>query len=466
MHNHTTTACISFVLTGLLIGMPNSSFAKLVTWQDPTPSALAPFNHSAKQVAELANDDILLYSHVPKAIQYSDLSGTRSYKNAQYSSAALVLNATPEQVYNTLKNYAGYAGLFPTLKKAEVLETNTSDTSAQEQISQVKYQVSIPTPIKVLNFDEDITLQHHLTKNSMSSLVIDSPFPHGMGKFEWFALGKNKTLITLTHWNDLNVSKGFLISTLLKAMPEIKTGIPYSANTFALEALNEKFNGKAKAVKLGAGKVPEKLTTLAEYQHLIQLSKKSKQPITFVHRSTAVPYKHGDENLRFSTSYQYFSAKSDQSKQLLSPNIFKTLFSNQVKSVKLIQNQDQLKSQDAIYDIRVGLGVINIPFSARIRFVDLAKNSSENSLANSPENSLENHVDMYAVGGDVKLMKSRMSVKDFGSGSVWKVIAAGKIHKDAPFLLRAMRSLPYHDVLPSASMASVVSAKADAKLGL
>ena len=67
---------------------------------------------------------------------------------------------------------------------------------------------------------------------------------------------------------------------------------------------------------------------------------------------------------------------------------------------------------------------------------------------------------MYAVGGDVKFMKSRMSVKDFGSGSVWKITAAGKIDDDAPFLLRAMRSLPYHDVLPSASMASVVSAKA------
>ena len=80
----------------------------------------------------------------------------------------------------------------------------------------------------------------------MSLLIIDSPFPHGMGKFEWFALGNNKTLVTLTHWNDLDVTKGFLITTLLKAMPEIKTGIPYGANTFALEALNEKFNGKAK----------------------------------------------------------------------------------------------------------------------------------------------------------------------------------------------------------------------------
>ncbi len=314
----------------------------------------------------------------------------------------------------------------------------------------MEYRVSVPTPIKVLNFNEDVTLQHHLTKNSMSSLIIDSPFPHGMGKFEWFALGNNKTLVTLTHWNDLDVTKGFLITTLLKAMPEIKTGIPYSANTFALEALNEKFNGKAKAVKLSAGKMPEKLTTLAEYKHLVQLSKKTKQPITFVHRPYAVPYKHGKEDLRFSTSYQYFSAKSEKSKQLLSPNVFKTLFSNQVKSVKLIQNQDQLKSQDAIYDIRVGLGVINIPFSSRIRFVDLA----------------ENQVDMYAVGGDVKFMKSRMSVKDFGSGSVWKITAAGKIDDDAPFLLRAMRSLPYHDVLPSASMASVVSAKAETKLGL
>lgn len=430
--------------------MPLCTYAKLVDWQDPTPSALAPFNNSAKQVANVANDDIFIYSHVPQAIKYTDKSGTRNYKSAQYCSAALVVNATPEQVYNTLKNYSGYVGLFPTLKKAKVLESNKDDTKAQEEISQVEYRVSVPTPIKVLNFNEDVTLQHHLTKNSMSSLVIDSPFPHGMGKFEWFALGNNKTLVTLTHWNDLDVTKGFLITTLLKAMPEIKTGIPYAANTFALEALNEKFNGKAKAVKLSAGKMPEKLTTLAEYKHLVQLSKKTKQPITFVHRPYGVPYKHGKEDLRFSTSYQYFSAKSEKSKQLLSPNVFKTLFSNQVKSVKLIQNQDQLKSQDAIYDIRVGLGVISIPFSSRIRFVDLA----------------ENQVDMYAVGGDVKFMKSRMSVKDFESGSVWKITAAGKIDDDAPFLLRAMRSLPYHDVLPSASMASVINAKATEKLGL
>lgn len=121
---------------------------------------------------------------MPKAIKYTDKSGTRNYKSAQYSSAALVVNATPKQVYNTLKNYSGYVGLFPTLKKAKVLESNKADTLAQEEISQVEYRVSVPTPIKVLNFNEDVTLQHHLTKNSMSSLVIDSPFPHGMGKFE------------------------------------------------------------------------------------------------------------------------------------------------------------------------------------------------------------------------------------------------------------------------------------------
>ena len=118
--------------------LPLCTYAKLVDWQDPTPSALAPFNNSAKQVANVANDDIFIYSHVPKAIQYTDKAGSRSYKSAQYSSAALVVNATPEQVYNTLKNYSGYVGLFPTLKKAKVLESNKADTLAQEEISQVE----------------------------------------------------------------------------------------------------------------------------------------------------------------------------------------------------------------------------------------------------------------------------------------------------------------------------------------
>ena len=51
-------------------------------------------------------------------------------------------------------------------------------------------------PIPILNFKENVVMQHHLTANSISTLVLDAPIPYGAGKIEWFDLGANKTLIT------------------------------------------------------------------------------------------------------------------------------------------------------------------------------------------------------------------------------------------------------------------------------
>ena len=97
----------------------------------------------------------------------------------------------------------------------------------------------------------------------------------------------------------------------------------------------------------------------------------------------------------------------------------------------------------------MGLGVINIPFSLRVRF--------------SP---ITDGVDMYSVGGDIKYSKTQMHIQTQGDGSVWRMTTASKVDASAPFLLRSMRSLPYHDMLPSTAIAKIIAKRAHDKLGL
>ena len=423
------------VLSLVLLCSPTLTFAALVNFQNPTPSALTPFNGNARTVADLAGNHIFLYSHPRQNIEFQTKKELRRYSNVQFTTGAFVVNATPQQLQSTLHDYQKYVGLFPALKTAKILE---KDHNSQ----QVKYRISIPTPIKVLNFNEDVIVQHEAENNSMSSLIIDSPMPYGISKIEWFPLNAQQSLVTITQWTDTDQVNGFLLSTILKAMPEATVAMPYGINTFVMESLRLKFNNKTTAPILAAGQLPEKSLNPQQYQSIIQLSQKTKQPISFVHLPTQIPYKHGNETLRFTTSYQFFNTDAKNAEQLLDLKIYQKLFPKYVRKIEILPNQDL--SNDAVFFVRAGLGVITIPFTLRLRFF--------------PEQ--QQTVDMAAVGGDVKFVRNKMQILPYQQHSVWKMTTAAKIDASAPFLLRSMRSLPYHDVLPTSAISRVISDKA------
>ncbi|MEG2885447.1 MAG: SRPBCC family protein, partial [Acinetobacter sp.] len=47
----------------LLSSISSISFAKLITWTDNIPSGIKPFDNNTQQVAAIAQDNILIYSH-------------------------------------------------------------------------------------------------------------------------------------------------------------------------------------------------------------------------------------------------------------------------------------------------------------------------------------------------------------------------------------------------------------------
>jgi len=63
------------------------------------------------------------------------------------------------------------------------------------------------------------------------------------------------------------------------------------------------------------------------------------------------------------------------------------------------------------------------------------------------------------VGGDLKYIQGGMQLDAYGQGTVLKLTSAVKIHDQAPFLLRAMRSLPYHDMLPAIGGNTILALK-------
>ncbi|MCK4079222.1 MULTISPECIES: SRPBCC family protein [Acinetobacter] len=406
--------------------------AQIITWTEQIPSSLSPFQGNIQTLAGLTGDRIFIYAHPKQNIQLPTFQAQQKIQGKYYSGAVIVPTSS-QNIAKLLTHYRNYAGLFPTLKSAKI-------QAQQGNITQVKYQIHIPTPIPVLNFKEQVLMQHQYSNNSIATLVIDAPVPYGAGKIEWFDIGNQRTLVTITQWGDLNQPKGFLFSKILNAIPEAKLGIPGATNAFLLEALQRRYKIST-TQNLKAGTLPEFQLSTAQRQKIVKLSQQSQEPVSFILSGYQVPYQQGTEAMRFSTSYQYLAQNPEQLKPWLQPPSFKSLFPRQIKNVQSKQlNPQQL---DADYQVSVGLGVISIPFDFKLRF--------------DYPNSLQNV--FHAVGGDLKYIQGGMQLDAYGQGTVLKLTSAVKIHDQAPFLLRTMRSLPYHDMLPAIGGNTILALK-------
>lgn len=314
----------SLLILCCLIGTQAS--AKIIPWKEQIPSSLSVFQGKAQTLAELTANRILIYAHPAQTITLPTFKNPQSMSGKFYT-GAVVVPSNSQNVARLLMNYSHYNGLFPTLKSAKVVEQ-------QGNITQMKYQVHIPTPIPILNFKENVVMQHHLTANSISTIVLEAPIPYGAGKIEWFDLGNNRTLITVTQWGDLNHPKGFLFSTILNALPEAKLGIPSETNAFLLEALQQHFKTPSYQI-LKAGKLPETPLNSSQVQKIATLSQLSQEPVSFILPSNKVPYPHGLESLRFTSSYQYFAKNPQHMQRWLSVPAYQELFPRQIKDIDI-----------------------------------------------------------------------------------------------------------------------------------
>lgn len=438
--------CSTVLISATVLSVSTLSQAQPLSWIDPQiPSALAPFDGQASRLASLADNDIVIFQHPRQHTSTPTERGIRRYQNVSFNSSALVVSARPAEVRQLLSDYAHYVGLFPTLTHAKPLQT-------QGNISQVQYRIQVPVPIPLLSFDEKIILQHQLSDHALSTLIVDSPIQYGLGKFEWFPLANSKTgtpqtLVTLTQWGDLNAPKGFIVTTLLKALPEVKLGIPNGVGAFVLESIRRRYDPDPSLGTVYPVQqiIPQHALSTIQTQQVKQLIQRSGgQSVVFAHRPVWLHTPKRAEKLFFSTSYAKINATPNMVFTTLSqPSRYQKLF-RQIKKVELIPQADG--ATDVNIRVGLGLGVITIPYQIKLRTQQL-----------NPTTAV-----YQANGGDIEFMHGRLHAQPWDQhSSLVSMTSGGKLGDDAPFLLSIGKSLPYADMLPSIGAAPIFIERAN-----
>lgn len=415
-----------------------SAQAAMVAMQDGMPSALAPVNQNPEALARLTGNGILIYAQKSQPYTLMTQRGPRYYPATNFHTAAIILPIPPDRIRETLSHYPGYVGLFPTLTKATVLSKQANDT-------QVKYRIHVPVPIPLLSFNEDVTLQHHLEANSLTSLILDSPMPYGQGKFEWFPLKNGQTLVTLTEWGDLNVTKGFVISTIMKSVPEIKTGILPSVNAFVLESLRRRFSPDTQqAVQPVPQVIPVPHWQDEDMAQLQRIQDQSGSAVYFIHRPVLMStQQQRAEKMHFVTTIDRMPAPLSVTKNALTdPVAYQKLF-RQVNKVDVSPLPNNA-GQDARIGIKLGLGILSIPFKLQLRYL----------------NEGPTQIRYVATGGDIEYMVGRMTFEPLDTQSTRLIMtSSGKVGDKAPALLKIGKSLPYYELMPTIGSAPIIMEK-------
>jgi hypothetical protein len=85
---------------------------------------------------------------------------------------------------------------------------------------------------------------------------------------------------------------------------------------------------------LNAGQLPSPQLNTAQINKIVQVSANAQQPVSIVLNPVTVPYTHGREVLRFTTSYQYLNATPQQLQRWTQPLSYKEIFPNKSKALK------------------------------------------------------------------------------------------------------------------------------------
>lgn len=440
----------------LLLGVTSYTNASIFTdlplkpWQSQVPNSLSPVGNAQIEFINLLDNGVITYPQPQKSIAINLVNKNKTQlikKSATFLSSAVIINASPAKVKQTLVNYKNYPKIFPKLVSAKILKQKNN-------LARVKYRAVIDIPVPILKFDEEFVFKHQIKGNTLSTWIEDSPVRYGMGQFQWYriASGKyaGKTLLTLTQWGDLDNLNGFLLPRIVKAMPELKVSIPNGVNAYVLEALRLHFNGPDKTPNYTQAQLLPKWQTKVN-QHPKIINKLLKNTTNF-----AITYAHPPRRLKNQTILRFVSSlqtmpapQANVAKLLLNPKKYPTLF-RQVKKVTVKPYTHHAKKGDLVTtDIKVGLGVISIPFQTKLFHHQPSVNSMQIS----------------AVSGDVKWVEGQFNIlQKTKKSSVLSTSISSKTDKSAPFLLRIGHALPYHDYLGSVGVAPLLGYKIKKKL--
>lgn len=123
---------------GIFLCGSSAIFAQFIPWNQQIPSSLKPLQNNAQALADLTQEQIFIYAH-PYSKTFVPTLKNNPNPNVQFTSSALVVPVSSNEVAKTLTNYSQYTNVFPALKSAQIQEQSGNTT-------RVKYHVTLPPP--------------------------------------------------------------------------------------------------------------------------------------------------------------------------------------------------------------------------------------------------------------------------------------------------------------------------------
>lgn len=412
--------------------------AALTTPAEASAPSLRKMGMDASALASLIGDSQMVLIHKPRSYSWMK-DGDKVTKKASFISSLKVVNAPVEKVRAVVADVAKYPEFI-----AEIEEVET-----RKEGDETHAEFETELNLMVISVGVDYTLAYtNEAEGDLTWRLVAGDVGQHVGRWEFFDLGNGKTLLSFTHWQDLE-SIGLRVRAVLRAQPDMKLVIPVAWAAVVMNSIHRRAEGlpreerKPPVIVQKEPKVPMLSTGGASFSVLTLRRLAEAGTLMFVHPKQWFLGKGGKP-----TDFSFMSAAAVTN---LPVEKLKTLttsfprfpeFLEQVDSIKPAEQDNGKRSYD--FSLKVGISIFTIPVRYRLEYTDVSP------LA----------ISYQRASGDMDYIYGAWEFFDVGDGKSLVMYTTGnKMGDNAPAMLKVGKNMPNRDLIVGVSSTALTIQK-------
>lgn len=442
---------LRYLLLVLMFALTAPSYAakdkyRQIDWELPAPR-FAEFGVSAEKVAQIAGGGQFVIVAKPADFEFWNArsSQLKSFQDKRVIYVATVIDAPADEVREMVWNFDNHEDISPLLKKTKVIQKYNDNSVV------VSYEQIIKVPI--IKLASDFVMQMDKKENGDIGMVlvdkgdVESSYQY----FEFFPVGKNRTLAVLSGWQDTD-SASFTYKLILEAEPAIGKVFP---TLWLYERIVQFQNEAAKRYPEIAQKPDDKVydirsvnAYISERQgvDMLELKKLTQLgSIQFYQKSRRVDYQGTEADIIQVTAIQHIPLPKETIRPVL--NSFHSLAAYNELTSEWI-DPENTGADESWGDLRIGVNIGPIFIPVEI-YPTLEEISDTRMIYYTADHSY-----MYPLFGHIE----HVDLAELGDeGTIVTVTIGGAMGDEASFVFKMARYLPFHDVLICATYTMLTS---------
>lgn len=338
----------------VLFSFPVSAFALEI------PS-VAELGAEPENLAKIVGDSKVILLHKPRPISWKD--GKKTIKrNERFVTGLTVIAAPVTTVRATVADFAQYVKYMPQTETADIVKREAGTTV-------VEYELEFEMP--VMNIGVDYTLEYKDEPNGdITWTLVEGDMDQNVGRYEFYPLAGNKTLLAYTNWNDIK-GMGFGVKVLLDAQPDLQIAIPVASAAVILNAVQRRAEGlplkpaKPKSVDRKTPAIPM-LSQGAPAIPLPTMRKLARAgTVVFVHPEQWIMTGEGPKDFVFVSAAALVNKPRDFARKYALQFERYGEFFSQVSKVKATAKDDAISVD---WRLKLGFGVLAVPIDYTLAY--------------------------------------------------------------------------------------------------